>query len=115
MNSEKSPRLRSRARCSEPPRLERPSQPEGQRLSVRPEPIGGVGPDELAQQVHEVVLGQIAGLQMLASERGLDQFLEVLDWRLLAEKRTFHEPSSGAARHGHAFAARPFIAGRSIP
>ena len=106
MNSEKSPEAAQPRALLRPAGLRaRAAEPERQRLARRGRRRCARRPHELAEQVDEVKRGQIAGLDMLTGERGVDELLEVLGWCLLAQKRTVHRPSSvsaASATPGHA-------------
>ena len=80
--------------------LERAGEPNRQRLAVIG--VAVVEPHVAAQQVHEVVLGEVAGLQMLPRQGGLDLFLEVLDGRLLAQVHMAVHEASSHGRYGPA-------------
>ena len=94
MKSEKSPRLRRRARCSVSAGLERTSETECQGLRLLQVIGAAVGPHVLAEEVHEVVLCEVAGLKVPLVQGLFDQFLEVFRRRLLAHELACHEPAS---------------------
>ena len=76
MKSEKSPTRRSLRRCSTPPLSN--AWPDAGRAA---DPVGRVRrrtqPHLLAEQVHEIELGEVTGADALPRQRRLDKLLEV--------------------------------------
>src|SRR5690349_1869323 len=67
-------------------RLQRASQADGERLALVPERSLRLGAHVAAEEIDEIIGSKLVRAQVLTLERGLDQILEVLGWRLLQER-----------------------------